>query len=132
MRNFLDGGRKKRRSTRFRTKFARDRAGTGGKRLVRFRRNRELIAREITNIVLWASIAVMLMLLGRTLWKVSQQHLSERETLIQVALPGIALLAAVGAAWRARSSLRELQDIRSEQAQLMADLQSDLNPQNEP
>lgn len=125
MRGLLGGAPRRRRTSRFQARFGRDRTGHGGKRLIRFRRNRELIAREITTLILWTVIAVMLAMLGRTLWKVSQQHLADRETLVQLSLPGIALLAAVGSLLRARSSLRELQDIRSEQARLLADLQAD-------
>ncbi|NNM33437.1 MAG: hypothetical protein HKO53_10245 [Gemmatimonadetes bacterium] len=104
-------------------RFARERTGWGGPKLIRFRRNRELMAREITTLVLWLTLSGMLLVLARRLWDVSRKHLADSEPLVQFALPALAILASIGSFWRARRNWAELQDIRREQAELVARLQ---------
>jgi len=128
MRNFLDGGRNQRRQreSRFRSRYARGRiSGKGGQKLIRYRRNRELMASELVRVGLWTAIAIMLVSLTRVLWRVVQVHLAESGPLVQLGLPAISLLAFVGCVWRGRKSLREFLDIRREQQQLEHELRDD-------
>lgn len=122
MRSFLEPGRRRRRSDRFQGKFSRQRTGWGGKKLIRFRRNRALLAKEFTSAILWVAIAVSLVSLGRAFWRVGAVHFAEGHTLIRWALPGLAAVACLGSLYRARKSLLEFLDIRREQAALAAEL----------
>lgn len=126
MRSFLEGPRRRRRSERFRSRFQRGAATQSKNRsLIRFRRNRELMAREMVTLALWIVIAGMLALLARALGRVVDQHLAERELIVRVGLPALPLIAALGCLWRARAALREYADIRREQRQLLDDLRAE-------
>ena len=130
MRSFLDpraGRRRTQRSEKFRGRYGRGQSsGHGGKKLIRFRRNRELMAREIVVTLLWLAIAGMLFVLTRSLWHVAQAHLSEHGPLAYYGLPALALIAALGCLWRARASWREFVDIRREQRELVEGLRNEL------
>jgi hypothetical protein len=86
--------------------------------LIRFRRNRESLAREITVLILWAALVLLLFRLTGSLWTVAQRHLADRPPLLRMSLPAVSLLAIVFAIWRSRGNLGEIQDIRREQSQL--------------
>jgi hypothetical protein len=137
MRSFLEPRPKRRPKLgeRFRGRYQRGQvSGQGGKKLIRFRRNRELMAREIVVTALWFTIAAMLLSLSRTLWHVAQVHLSEHGPLAYYGLPGLALAAAAGCLWRARMSLHEFLDIRREQRRLVESIHEELDqmaPPNE-
>jgi hypothetical protein len=122
MRSFLEPGRRRRRSDRFQAKLSRNRTGWGGKKLIRFRRNRALLAKELTSAVLWLAIAISLVSLGRTLWRVGSVHFAEGHSIIRWSLPGLAAVACVASIVRARKSLLEFLDIRREQSALAAEL----------
>lgn len=124
MRSFLDPGRRRRRGDRFQSKFGRARTGWGGPKLIRYRRNRALMAKEITSFGLWCAIAVALLMLTRTLWRVGDVHFTSEQLAARLGLPAAALLACVGSLWRARRALREFLDIRQEQSQLTEDLRA--------
>ena len=106
--------RRRRPGTRERSRFGPG-ARPGNRDLVRFRRNRELLAREVTVFVLWIAVAVMLVHLAQTLWQVSQTHLAERSAVLRNLLPALPALAILFCGWRARQNLREIREIRSEQ-----------------
>ncbi len=125
MRSFLSPGRRTRHRERFESKFQR-RTGRGGRNAIRFRRNRELLAREITTLLLWSAIAVMLAILGKTLAEVARVHLADRAFAVRASLPGAAVIACAACTWRARRSLLEFLDIRREQTELVARLKRDL------
>jgi hypothetical protein len=113
MRIFRERGRK-RLSTRERSRFGRH-SRAGGRDLIRFRRNQESLWREITTLVLWVAIAVMLLNLAGTLHRFGERHLAERGLPLRVAFPALAVGAAVFCVWRARGGLVEVVDIRREQ-----------------
>jgi hypothetical protein len=100
-------------------------ASEGNRDLIRFRRNRELMARESVGIVLWLALTGMMLALARTLHRVAQAHLADQESWIQLGLPALPILGAAGTLWRAVASLREWQDIRREQREVLARLRSD-------
>ena len=88
--------------------------------IIRFRRNRELLVREVTVLILWIAVAVMLVNLAQTLVTVSRTHLAERSALLRNALPFVPVLAAIFCIWRARLNFREIREIRAEQAEVKA------------
>jgi type VI protein secretion system component VasK len=132
MKSFLDGGRRQRGRERFRSKFAGSRTGWGGRKLIRYRRNRALMAREFTSFALWCAIAVSLVLLARTMWRVGTVHFTDQQTSLRLGLPAIAIVACLGSLWRARRALREFLDIRREQAQLTAELKAAVDESESP
>ncbi len=85
---------------------------------MRFRRNRELLAREVTTLILWIAVAVMLLNLAGTLRDVAGTHLAQRSALLRNSLPLLPLLAAVLCVWRARLNFTEIREIRAEQAEV--------------
>ena len=105
----------RRRRRRPRSRFERGSAASKGRDLIRYRRNRESLAREVTVLLLWGALVVLLIRLGGSLWHVGQRHLAEHGMLVQLALPALALVAGVFALWRARGNWSEIQDIRQEQ-----------------
>lgn len=105
----------RRRRRRPRSRFERGSAASKGRDLIRFRRNRESLAREVTVLLLWGALVMLLVRLGQALWQVGQRHLVEQGTLVQLALPALAVAAAVFAIWRARGNWAEIRDIRREQ-----------------
>lgn len=107
----------RRRNSRFAARRQRP-TGSGGASLIRFRRNRELMARELIVLVLWGGLALLLGSLAGTLWRVAEVHLADRGRATQIALPLLAILAGIGCLWRARRALQEFLDIRREQAAL--------------
>jgi hypothetical protein len=109
-----DSRRRRRPSLRERSKFGR--GTTANRDIIRFRRNRELLVREITVLVLWIAVAVMLVNLAQVLVTVSRTHLAERSALLRNALPFVPVLAAIFCIWRARLNFREIREIRAEQA----------------
>ena len=124
MRSSIDGGfRRRRPSARDRSRFRRS-GGEGGRELIRFRRNREALWREITMLALWIGIAMMLLNLAGTLHRVSQVHLVERGVLVQALLPLLAVVAAAFCLVRGRRNVIEILDIRREQAEVTARLRS--------
>ena len=129
MRSFLSTPKRRPKAReRFKSKFKGGPTQKGNRDLHRFRRNREIAARERTTGLLWITIGLMLIPLGRTLWRVAQAHLADRMLLIQLCLPGAAVLALVFAFLRARSALAEYRDIRREQGEIMDRLQRALDP----
>lgn len=114
MRSWTELRRGRRPDSRGRSRFGR--GAKGNRDLNRFRRNRELLARESTMLVLWVAVAVMLLNLAGTLHRVAIHQLAERAALIRYSLPTVAVLAALGSLWRARLNLREIQELRTEQA----------------
>lgn len=115
MRSLTDSRRGRRPSTRERSRFGRG-ARQGNRDLIRFRRNRELLAREVTVFVLWIAVGAMLLNLADTLLAVSRTHLAERSAILRYILPALPLLATLGCVWRARLNFREIREIRAEQA----------------
>jgi hypothetical protein len=80
------------------------------------------MARELTSAGLWVAIAISLVLLAQTLWRVGHAHFGPEQVLGRYGLPGAAVVACLGAVWRARRSVREFFDIRQEQARLTEEL----------
>jgi hypothetical protein len=113
-----DSRRRRRPSVRERSRFGR--ASKGNRDVIRFRRNRELLVREITVLVLWIAVSVMLVNLAQTLLAVSKTHLAERAALLRHSLPFVPVLAAIFCIWRARLNIREIREIRAEQAEVKA------------
>jgi hypothetical protein len=97
-------------------------ASRGNRDLIRFHRNRELLAREVTVLVLWIAVAVMLVNLAQTLWAVSQTHLAERSAFLRNLLPALPAVAVLFCGWRARLNVVEIREIRVEQAEVRARL----------
>jgi hypothetical protein len=125
MRSFLDSGRKRKRrhGERFRGRFARgEEAGRGGRQLIRFRRNREILAREFVALLLWTGIAVMLMILARTFVRVADAHLSDAGIAAKLGLPMLPFAASIGSLWRARNAGIEWNEVRLEQKEIVASL----------
>ena len=120
MRSLTDSRRRRRPSVRERSRFGR--ASKGNRDAIRFRRNRELLVREVTVLILWIAVSVMLVNLAQTLVSVSRIHLAERSALLRNALPFIPVLAAVFCIWRARLNFVEIREIRAEQAEVKARL----------
>lgn len=120
LRSWTDSRRRRRPPLRERSRFGR--GNRGNRDVVRFRRNRELLAREITVLILWFAVAVMLLNLSRTLWVFSENQLAERSALLRNSLPLLPIVAAVFCVWRARTNLREIREIRAEQAEVKARL----------
>jgi len=112
-----DPRRGRRPSTRERSRFGRG-ARHGNRDLIRFHRNRELLAREVTVLILWIAVGAMLLNLAQTLRAVSQTHLAERSVILRYLLPALPLLATMGCAWRARLNFREIREIRAEQSEV--------------
>jgi hypothetical protein len=132
MRSFLDprgGGRSGRRTEKlkekYRSRFKDGALRSGSRDLQRFRRTRELIAREMTVFILWLAIAFMLIPLGRSLWRVAQAHLADRPVVLQVALPALPALALVFCVFRARSSWAELGALRQDQREILRRLREE-------
>jgi hypothetical protein len=130
MRNFLETGRSGRRTQKLKQKYRsrfKDGVPRSGSRLIqRFRRNRQYQAKEFTTFVLWLSIGLMLIPMGRSLWRVAQAHLSERPIAFQLSLPAIAGLAMIFCMFRARASWGELRLLRQEQKELLRGMREDL------
>ena len=66
--------------------------------------------------ILWIAVGAMLLNLADTLLSVSRTHLAERSAILRYVLPALPLLATLGCAWRARMNIREIREIRAEQA----------------
>ena len=115
----------KRAHSRFAARSLRE-TGGGDRKLIRFRRNRELLLREATGLLLWLALTVMMFLLARSMHRVAQVHLADQERWLRLALPALPLAGSVVTLWRAGLSLREWLDIRSEQRALVRQLQSDV------
>ena len=122
MRSLTDSRRRRRPSVRERSRFGR--GGKTNRDVIRFRRNREMLVREITVLVLWIAVAVMLVNLAQTLLAVSKTHLAERNSLIRHSLPFIPVLAAIFCIWRARLNIREIREIRAEQTEVKERMRS--------
>lgn len=120
MRSWTESRRKRRPSLRERSRFGR--AGRGNRDVIRFRRNRELLAREITVLVLWVAVAVMLLNLAATIRVFSENQLGERSAFLRYGLPLVPVLATVFCGWRARLNVREIRELRAEQAAVKARL----------
>lgn len=114
MRSWTDSRRRRRPPLRERSRFGR--ANRGNRDVVRFRRNRELLAREVTVLVLWIAVGVMLLNLAQTMRVFSQNQLAERSAILRHGLPLIPVLATVFCGWRARLNVREIRELRAEQA----------------
>jgi hypothetical protein len=121
LRSLTDSRRRRRPSTRERSRFGRG-ASRGNRDLIRFHRNRELLAREVTVLVLWIAVAVMLVNLAQTLRAVSQIHLAERSAFLRNLLPALPAVAVLFCGWRARLNVVEIREIRVEQAEVRARL----------
>lgn len=106
---------------RERSRFGR--ASKGNRDIIRFRRNRELLVREVTVLILWIAVAVMLVNLAQVLVSVSRTHLAERSALLRHALPFVPVLAAIFCIWRARLNFREIREIRVEQEEVKERMQ---------
>jgi hypothetical protein len=118
MRSLIDGGYKRRRpAARDRSRFRRT-GGEGGRDLIRFRRNREALWREISTCVLWIGLTVMLVNLAGTLNRVAGVHLADRNVVVRAVLPLMALGAAGFCLLRARRNVFEIVDIRREQREI--------------
>jgi len=79
-----------------------------------------LLVREVTVLVLWIAVGVMLLNLAQTLLSVSRTQLAERSALLRYALPFVPVLATIFCLWRARLNFREIREIRAEQAEVKA------------
>jgi len=77
-----------------------------------------LLVREVTVLILWIAVAVMLVNLAQVLVSVGRTHLLERSTLLRYALPFVPVLAAIFCIWRARLNFREIREIRAEQQEV--------------
>jgi hypothetical protein len=134
MRSFLKTGRSGARSERLREKYRsqfRDGGKSSGNRLLqKFRRNRQILAREFTSFVLWLALTFMMVPLGRALWRVSVAHLSDRTVLWRYGLPGLSVFALVFCLLRARAGWREIREIRAEQAEILAKLRQEIAPED--
>jgi hypothetical protein len=86
--------------------------------IVRFRRNRERMARSLASVFLWAVAAVMLVGLGKTLWRVAQTRLVDRSLPVRLMFPAAACLAIVFSLLRARAAYRDWRESRAEQRAL--------------
>ncbi len=114
MRNSTRQRPKRRRLSRF------ERGGGSGdtRDLIRFRRNRESLVREVTVLLLWAAVITLLFRLTGSLWVVGQRHLADQHALVRLSLPALAVGAILFSLWRSRGSWREIHDIRREQTDL--------------
>ena len=130
MRSLTDSRRRRRPTVRERSRFGR--GGKGNRDIIRFRRNREMIVREVTILVLWIAVAVMLIDLADTLVTVSRSHLAERNALLRNSLPLVPVLAAIFCIWRARLNIREIREIRAEQSEVKARMQSPVDDDDPP
>jgi len=134
LKSFLRTGRSGRRTEKlkqkYRSRFKEGGLRQGNRQAARYRRNRQLLAQQITSTLLWVAIAVMLMPLGRSLWHVSRAHLSDRPLLWQAALPATAAGALVFCLLRARAGWRELRELRREQAELLRKLRTEIGQEN--
>lgn len=135
MKSFLKTGRSGERSERlrakYRSRFRDGRAGSGNRLLQKYRRNRQILAREFTSLILWLALAFMMIPLGRSLWRVAAAHLSDRSIFWRYGLPGLAALALIFCLLRARSGWREIREIRAEQKDVLAKLQREIGPEEE-
>ena len=120
MRSWTERGRRRRPSLRDRSRFGR--GNKGNRDVVRFRRNRELLAREITVLILWIAVGVMLLNLAQTMRVFSANQLGERSAILRNGLPLIPVLATLFCGWRARLNVREIRELRAEQAEVKARL----------
>jgi hypothetical protein len=111
----IDNRRRRRTSARERTRFGGS-ARPGNRDLIRYRRNRELLVREVTTLVLWIAVASMLVHLASTLRNVASVHLAERSVFIRHSLPLVALAGTVFCFWRARFNWREVREIQADQS----------------
>lgn len=116
--------RRRRPAARERSRFGRG-SSAGGRNLIRYRRNREAFWREVTTVVLWVVITIMLLNLAGTLRRVAGTHLADRSVPVRLAFPVLAIGAAVFCGIRARRGVVELLDIRREQKLLEAQLRSE-------
>jgi hypothetical protein len=135
LRSFLKTGRSGERSERLRAKY-RSRfhdggAASGNRLLQKYRRNRQILAREFTSLILWLALAFMMIPLGRSLWRVAAAHLADRSVFWRYGLPGLAALALIFCLLRARSGWREIREIRAEQREVLAKLQREIGPEEE-
>lgn len=94
--------------------------------MMRFRRNREILAREWATLLLWGAVLAMLVNFTRVLWLVAAKHLAEYPQLIRLSLPGLAVAAGVFCLFRARGNWREIREVRDEQAAIRDRLHADL------
>ena len=130
MRSFLSPpNRRTKAREKYQSRFKKGVSNKGNRDLSRFRRNREIMAREITTTVIWIAIGLMMIPLGRTLWRVAASHMSDRALALQLALPAIALIAGVLCLLRARANLREFREVRLEQREILERLQKRLDDQ---
>jgi hypothetical protein len=120
LRSWTDSRRRRRPSLLERSRFGR--GAHVNRDLIRFRRNRELLAREVTVLILWIAVAVMLLNLAQTMRVFSANQLGERSAILRYLLPSIPVLATVFCAWRARLNFREIREIRAEQTEVKARL----------
>jgi len=116
--------RRRRPAARERSRFGRG-SSAAGRNLIRFRRNREAFWREITTVVLWGAITLMLFNLAGTLDRFSERHLADRALALRWAFPALAVGAAGFCVWRVRNGVVEILDIRREQRLLEEQLASD-------
>jgi len=130
LKSFLTTGRSGRRTDKlkekYRSRFKGGPLNSGNRSLARYRRNRQLLARESISAILWVAIAVMLVPLARSLWHVSRAHLSDQPLLWQAALPAVAAGAMVFCLLRARAGWREMRELRREQAELLRHLRAEI------
>lgn len=108
----------KRPSRRRLSRFERGGGSPESRDLIRFRRNRESLARECTVLLLWAALVLLLIRLTGSLWTVGHRHLAEHPALIRLSLPAASVAAIGFALWRGRGTWSEIADIRREQARL--------------
>jgi hypothetical protein len=100
------------------SRFERGGGSAQSRDLIRFRRNRESLVREVTVLLLWAALVFLLARLTGSLWTVSQRHLAEQPAFLRASLPALALFGIGFAIWRSRGTWSEIVDIRREQADL--------------
>ncbi len=130
MRSWTDGGRRRRRPrARDRSRFG-GTPGSGSRDSIRYRRNRELIAREVVTALLWVAVFLLLVRLTGVLWRA----LPQMENLPSFLRPAIPLLTLVGGGLcllRARANWREMRDIRREQSGIRARLEQQLENEHD-
>jgi len=135
LRSFLKTGRSGARSERlrekYRSRFRDGRAASGNRLLQKYRRNRQILAREFTSLILWLALAFMMIPLGRSLWRVAAAHLSDRSIFWRYGLPGLAALALIFCLLRARSGWREIRELRTEQSEILSKLRREIGPEDE-
>jgi len=135
LRSFLKTGRSGARSERlrekYRSRFHDGRAASGNRLLQKYSRNRQMLAREFTSLILWLALAFMMIPLGRSLWRVAAAHLADRSIFWRYGLPGLAALALIFCLLRARSGWREISELRAEQREILSKLRREIGPEGE-